>query len=64
MSDKPFRNTAFDLTGRAALVTGAAGLLGIEHAAALLECGATVVLTDISERQLVQEKSRRRNLYF
>ena len=39
----------FDLTGKTALITGAAGLLGIEHAAALLESGATVVLTDISE---------------
>lgn len=39
----------FNLTGKTALITGAAGLLGIEHAAALLESGATVVLTDISE---------------
>lgn len=39
----------FDLTGKTALITGAAGLLGIEHAAALLESGASVVLTDISE---------------
>lgn len=38
----------FDLTGKTALITGAAGLLGIEHAAALLESGANVVLTDIS----------------
>lgn len=37
----------FDLTGKTALITGAAGLLGIEHAAALLESGATVVLTDM-----------------
>jgi NAD(P)-dependent dehydrogenase (short-subunit alcohol dehydrogenase family) len=37
----------FDLTGRTALITGGAGLLGVEHAAALLEIGATVVLTDI-----------------
>jgi NAD(P)-dependent dehydrogenase (short-subunit alcohol dehydrogenase family) len=42
----------FDLTGKTALITGAAGLLGCEHAAALLESGATVVLTDISENAL------------
>ncbi len=38
----------FDLTGKTALITGAAGLLGMEHASALLESGATVVLTDMS----------------
>ncbi len=42
----------FDLTGKTALVTGAAGLLGMEHAAALLESGAKVVMTDIDESQL------------
>jgi NAD(P)-dependent dehydrogenase (short-subunit alcohol dehydrogenase family) len=42
----------FDLTGKAALITGAAGLLGMEHASALLESGATVVLTDIGEGAL------------
>lgn len=39
----------FELIGKTALITGAAGLLGIEHAAALLESGASVVLTDINE---------------
>jgi len=38
----------FDLTGKNTLITGAAGLLGKEHAASLLESGATVVLTDMS----------------
>ena len=42
----------FDLTGKTALITGAAGLLGMEHAAALLESGATVVLTDMSAAAL------------
>ena len=42
----------FDLTGRTALITGAAGLLGKEHAAALLESGAKVVLTDIGDATL------------
>lgn len=39
----------FDLTDKTALITGAAGLLGTEHAVALLEAGAKVVLTDISD---------------
>jgi len=42
----------FDLTGKTALITGAAGLLGMEHAQALLESGATVVLTDMSASTL------------
>jgi NAD(P)-dependent dehydrogenase (short-subunit alcohol dehydrogenase family) len=42
----------FNLSGKTALITGAAGLLGMEHAAALLECGAHVVLTDIGEAGL------------
>ncbi len=42
----------FDLTGKTALITGAAGLLGMEHAAALLESGASVVLTDMSAAAL------------
>jgi NAD(P)-dependent dehydrogenase (short-subunit alcohol dehydrogenase family) len=42
----------FDLSGKTALITGSAGLLGLEHAAALLESGATVVLTDIGQTAL------------
>ena len=42
----------FDLSEKTALITGAAGLLGVEHAAALLESGARVVLTDISDDTL------------
>jgi len=40
-------NSRFNMTGRTALVTGGAGMLGPQHAAALLEVGASVVLTDI-----------------
>ena len=42
----------FNLEGETALITGASGLLGVEHAKALLETGATVVLTDIDEISL------------
>lgn len=53
----------FNLSGKTALITGAAGLLGREHAVALLECGATVILTDLrlenleSARAELQEKA-------
>mgnify|MGYP003963810465 CR=1 FL=1 len=43
----------FNLSEKVALITGASGLLGVEHAIALLELGATVVITDVSEKSLV-----------
>lgn len=46
----------FDLTGKTALITGAAGLLGVEHASALLESNAKVVLTDIDETGLASTR--------
>ena len=46
----------FKLTGRTALITGAAGLLGVEHGAALLASGATVVLTDVSDAALARAR--------
>jgi NAD(P)-dependent dehydrogenase (short-subunit alcohol dehydrogenase family) len=47
----------FDLQDRWALITGAAGLLGLEHARALLESGSNVVLQDISGDKLNSAKS-------
>ncbi len=41
----------FDLTGRVAIITGGAGLLASEHAIALYEQGATVVLADFNEQK-------------
>jgi len=52
MVTKPAGLAAFDISGRTALVTGAAGLLGSEHAAALAEIGARVVLSDVDTATL------------
>tara|TARA_R110000851_G_scaffold236152_3_gene388770 strand:- start:906 stop:1637 length:732 start_codon:yes stop_codon:yes gene_type:complete len=37
----------FDLTGKTALITGAAGLLGKKHAEAIMSAGGNVILTDV-----------------
>ncbi len=37
----------FDLRGRVAMITGGSGLLGVQHARALAEIGAHVVIADI-----------------
>ena len=42
----------FELTGKWALVTGGAGLLGKEHASALMQAGADIVLWDIHPESL------------
>jgi NAD(P)-dependent dehydrogenase (short-subunit alcohol dehydrogenase family) len=49
---------AYDLTGKTALVTGAAGLLGAEHAAALCEIGATCILTDVQQDRLEERAAK------
>lgn len=48
----------FDLSGKTALITGGAGLLGPEHAAGLAHCGAAVVLVDINEAALKSARDR------
>ncbi len=45
-------SSKFNMNDRTALITGAAGLLGVQHAYALLECGASVVLVDLDKDKL------------
>ena len=42
----------FELTGKWALITGGAGLLGKEHASALMQAGADIILWDINPDSL------------
>lgn len=53
----------FDLSSKSALITGAAGLLGYEHAYALLECNARVILTDINEKKLLETHTNLRKKF-
>lgn len=40
---------AFDLTGRVAVITGGAGMLGVKHGEAIAELGGIPVLVDLNE---------------
>jgi len=53
----------FCLKGRTAIVTGGAGLLGKEHAKALLDKGAVVVITDINKEALESAKDHLVSIY-
>jgi len=49
------RGNLFDLSGRVAVITGGAGLLGEQHARAIAAAGGIPVLVDI-QRQGASEK--------
>lgn len=53
----------FDLTGKVAVITGAAGLLGPKHAEALLEKGAAIWLTDREPVRLISKANELRERY-
>jgi NAD(P)-dependent dehydrogenase (short-subunit alcohol dehydrogenase family) len=53
----------FDLSGKSALITGGAGLLGKEHALALLEVGANVVLWDVNTENLIRVNNELTKVY-
>lgn len=48
----------FSLAGKTALITGGVGLLGVQHAVAILEVGGSVVITDLRESDLVRTKTQ------
>ena len=46
----------YDLKKKFCLITGAAGMLGYEHARTILEINGNVVLTDIDEKDNLNAK--------
>ena len=52
----------FDVSGKTALVTGAASGIGLSMAEAMAECGASVTLTDINAETLETETERLKGL--
>lgn len=47
----------FDISGRVAIITGGAGLLGIKHAEAIIEAGGIPILADIN-RKMAEKKAK------
>lgn len=48
----------FDLSGRTAIITGGAGLLGVKHAEAIAEMGGTPILIDLPSDRLEEAAER------
>ncbi len=48
---------SYNLEGKTALITGGAGMLGMQHAAAILEVGGGVVITDLKKSDLAKAKT-------
>ncbi len=48
-------NQLFDVSGRVAVITGGAGLLGVQHAEAIAEAGGHPVLADINEEEAIKK---------
>jgi len=51
-------NQLFDLSGRVAVITGGAGLLGVMHAEAIAEVGGYPILADIDETSATREAKK------
>ncbi len=60
---KDFKMKKFNLKDQFALITGASGLLGYEHAKALLEVNANVIITDIKMKTLEKNLKKLRKSY-
>ena len=56
-------NSRYDITGRVALITGGAGLLGVKHAEAIAEIGGIPVLLDLDEKKAKAEITAIKDYY-
>jgi short-subunit dehydrogenase len=56
-------NLKFNLHKQYSLITGASGLLGEQHAIALLEINSNIILTDINYKKLVIQKKKLEKLF-
>lgn len=57
------KTSRFDISGKNCLITGSAGLLGKEHAMALLEVNANLLLTDTNTKKLKILKKKLVKIY-
>ena len=54
---------SFDLTGKVAIITGGAGLLGEKHSEAIAEFGGIPILLDIDQKAGLKKSKRIRDKY-